>query len=185
MTPMEILREFYDPGSRLFHILVTHSRMVSEKAIQAAAHVSHLKPDLEFIREAAMLHDIGIFQTQAPGIGCHGPHPYILHGYLGGEILNKKGLPRHALVCERHPGAGISKEIIVAHGLDLPARDMRPQSIEEKIICYADKFYSKTPESLHVEKRVPDIIRMLSSYGEEQAQTFQSWLILFGEKTDG
>ena len=184
MTPMELLGEFYDTDSRLFQILVAHSRLVAEKALQVARNVNHLNPDLEFIREASMLHDIGVYQTKAPKIGCHGPYPYIMHGYLGGEVLRERGLHRHALVCERHPGAGISKEMILSHGLDLPARDMRPQSIEEKIICYADKFYSKTPDAFHVEKRVPEIIRMLASYGEEQAETFKSWVILFSEKTD-
>ena len=36
-----------------------------------------------------MLHDIGIFQTDAPGIHCFGSQPYICHGRLGAELLRK------------------------------------------------------------------------------------------------
>ncbi|MBU0992464.1 MAG: HD domain-containing protein [Proteobacteria bacterium] len=180
MNPIDILTEFYDPESTLFKTLVTHSRLVAKKALHVAGNVPHLKPDLEFIEEACLLHDIGIYLTHAPQIGCYGANAYILHGYLGGNILKEKGLNRHAMVCERHPGTGISAEAIKTHQLDLPERDMLPVSIEEQIICFADKFYSKTPESLQVEKSVDDIVSMLSRYGNEQSQTFLAWLKLFG-----
>ena len=55
-----------------------------------------------------MLHDIGIFLTHAPQIGCHGDKPYICHGYLGRELLEKEGFPRHAIVCETHVGVGLT-----------------------------------------------------------------------------
>lgn len=181
MNPMEIFTQIYDPDSRLFDILVTHSRLVAKKALHVASHVPDLKPDLQFIEEAALLHDIGIYLTHAPQIGCYGKYPYILHGYLGGKILKEKGLNRHALVCERHPGTGIYAEAVrMYHLTGLPERDMIPVSIEEKIICFADKFYSKTPESLHTEKSIDDIIAILRQYGNEQPRIFLSWLNLFG-----
>ena len=88
-----------------------------------------------------MLHDIGIGQCDAPGIHCHGTHLYIEHGYLGAELLRAEGLPRHALVCERHTGMGLSREMIEERGWPLPCRDMRPVTLEEKLVCYADKFF--------------------------------------------
>ena len=90
-----------------------------------------------------MLHDIGIFMTRTPELGCHGKHPYICHGILGSDLLKKEGQPELALVCERHVGVGISKADIHRHRLQLPKRDMIPVSIEEQIVCYADKFFSK------------------------------------------
>ena len=51
--------------------------------------------DREFVAEAAMLHDIGIIHCNAPKIYCVGPHQYIEHGYLGGEMLREEGLPQH------------------------------------------------------------------------------------------
>ena len=95
------------------------------------------------MEEAAMLHDIGIFLTHAPSLGCNGPHPYLKHGHLGCKLLEKEGLPKHALVCERHVGVGITRKDVLDHKLPLPAKDMLPLSLEEKIICYADKFFSK------------------------------------------
>ena len=117
---------------------------VASHAVKVAQMNSELGPDIEFIRTSAILHDIGIFMTHNPDIGCFGEYPYLAHGYLGREILKKEGFPKHALVCERHVGAGISKEEIIRNKLPLPQRDMIPLTIEEEIICYADKFYSKS-----------------------------------------
>ena len=91
-----------------------------------------------------MLHDIGIIYCNAPKIYCNGPHKYIEHGYLGAELLRAEGFPKHALVAERHTGTGITIEQVEREELPIPERDYCPQSLEEKIICYADKFYSKS-----------------------------------------
>lgn len=90
MNPIEIIRKYYNPESEAYKFLIHHSRMVAKKAVEVAERVRHLKPDIKFIEEAAMLHDIGIFLTHAPQIGCHGDKPYICHGYLGREILEKR-----------------------------------------------------------------------------------------------
>ncbi len=87
--------------------------------------------------------------------------------------MEKFGLPRHGLVCERHVGVGISKSDIRSQRLPLPLRDMRPVSLEEEIICYADLFFSKK-KGRRI-KSVNEIIRKLSSYGQEKVRRFQSW----------
>ncbi|MCP4686901.1 MAG: phosphohydrolase, partial [Desulfobacterales bacterium] len=126
MNVIDIIRKFYPAHGKAHRILLEHGRLVAEKSLAAAQRVSHLAPDLEFIREAAMLHDIGVFMVDAPGLGCVGKRPYIVHGVLGRELLEEIGLPRHALVCERHVGVGISAEDIKKHDLPLPERDMLP-----------------------------------------------------------
>ena len=90
MNPIDFLAQYYDPQSRAFNILVEHGKQVANKALAAARRVPELKPDLEFIETAAMLHDIGIFQTDSPVLGCYGKHPYICHGILGSELLKTK-----------------------------------------------------------------------------------------------
>jgi uncharacterized protein len=182
MNPMEVIAEFYEPGSRSHQILVKHGRQVADKAIEVAMRVPHLKPNLNFIKEAAMLHDIGIFETDSPDLGCTGKYPYVCHGYLGRKILESKGLPIHGLVCERHVGVGISSEDIKRYHLPLPQRNMVPISIEEQIICYADKYYSKNGKTGGDEKSVGDILSALCRYGPEKAGRFQSWMRLFKEK---
>ena len=152
---------------------------MADKALDIAENIRDPKPDLKFIEEAAMLHDIGIFLTTAPQIGCYGKYPYIYHGHLGANILRKKGLEKHARVCESHPGTGISAKAIKENRFNLPARDMIPVTIEEKIICFADKFYSKKPATLSKEIPVEKIIRTLETYGTDQVSTFESWMSLF------
>jgi len=179
INPVDILCEYYDRDSKTFEILLKHGEHVAQKAIDAAGKVLHLNPDMEFIEEAAILHDIGIFKTNTPQLGCFGAHPYVCHGFLGREILEKAGLLRHALVCDRHMGTGISAEEIVKSRLPIPARDMIPVSIEEQVICYADKFFTKDRNLIVKMNSEKNIIRTLVSYGNGSAEKFRSWMILF------
>jgi uncharacterized protein len=179
MNPIKLLERYYDSNSKAFNILVAHGQKVAEKARAAAQRVSALKPDLELIDAAAVLHDVGIFQTAAPQLGCFGKHPYICHGILGSDILKKEGHPQLAMVCERHIGVGISTADIRQQNLPLPSRDMIPVTIEEQIICYADKFFSKNGNGRPTEKSVTEIIDSLSPYGPEKVQRFESWVQMF------
>jgi len=154
LDPISIIKQHYIPDSQAYTALMTHSEYVVEKALKAAANVRHLKPDTRFIEEAGMLHDIGIIQTHAPQMGCFGELLYICHGYLGREIVEKAGFPKHALVCERHVGVGLSLRDIRKQRLPLPMHDMRPVTLEEQIICYADKFYSKSKGKFGKQKSV-------------------------------
>ena len=95
------------------------------------------------------------------------------------ELLEKEGLSKHGLVCERHVGTGISMDDIDKQDLPLPHRDMRPVSIEEQIICYADKFFSKNNNGFSNKKPVQKIIRQLEPYGHEKVEQFQSWVKMF------
>ncbi|MDR1414736.1 MAG: HDIG domain-containing protein [Odoribacteraceae bacterium] len=177
MNPIDILYHYYAPASRLFRLLLEHSQQVREKAVQLAVRHPELRVDLPFVREAAMLHDIGIFLTHAPSIECRGEMPYVCHGYLGADLLRAEGLPRHALVCERHTGAGISLSTIREKKLPLPEREMIPLSIEEQLICFSDKFFSKTRPG--EEKTVEDIRREIAPFGEESVARLEKWCHLF------
>ena len=144
MNPLTLIDKYYPVDNELKHILLVHSQSVADKAVALAHKHPELDIDIDFVYEAAMLHDIGIFETDADGIQCFGTHPYICHGYLGAELVRKEGFPRHALVCERHTGAGLSLKEIEEQNLPIPHRDMLPISLEEQLICFADKFFSKT-----------------------------------------
>jgi uncharacterized protein len=179
MNPIDFLAQYYDPRSSAFKILVDHGRQVAKKALAAARHVTALNPDLEFIETAAMLHDIGILETRSPGFGCYGKHPYICHGVLGSELLKEKGYPELALVCERHVGLGIGAADVRQQRLPLPERNMIPVSIEEQIVCYADKFFSKNGNGRSAEKSIAEIINSLSRYGADKVRRFESWVQMF------
>jgi uncharacterized protein len=173
MKPLELLDKYYPEQNRLREILLTHSRSVAAKALAIAKAHPELHLDEEFLYEGAMLHDIGIFLTDADGICCHGKEPYISHGYLGAELVRKEGFPRHALVCERHTGAGLSLNDIIAQQLPVPHRDMMPVSTEEQVICFADKFFSKS--HLEREKSPEGVRKSLLKFGEEGVKRFDGW----------
>ncbi len=179
MNPIDIITEYYNPNSKAFKILIRHGKQVAQKALSIAENNAALQPDREFLENAAMLHDIGILMTNSPGFGCRGRHPYICHGVLGARLLRDRGLPDYALVCERHVGIGISAEDVRHFNLPLPNRDMLPVSIEEQIICYADKFFSKNRNGGANVKNVEQIIQDLKSYGNDKVERFQKWVNLF------
>ena len=183
MDPLGIIQRHCDLDSKAYYFLVHHGRLVARKALEVAKRSRHLSPDLQFIEEAAMLHDIGILFTNAPKIGCYGHEEYICHGYLGRELLEAEGLPRHGLVCERHVGMGITVGDIRENALPLPERDMLPESIEEKIICFADKFFSKTEHELLREKDLASVRELVRGYGDAKLRTFDEWSRLFLDKT--
>lgn len=173
MDAFSVIDKYYPKENELKRILVVHSRSVADKALQVAASHPELNLDTVFLEEAALLHDIGIFLTNASGIQCFGSEPYICHGYLGAELLRKEGYPRHAWVCERHTGAGISAESIIDQQIPVPVRDMIPVSLEEQVICFADKFYSKT--HLEKEKSIESALRSIAPYGEDGLIRFKGW----------
>ena len=177
MNPYEIIDKYYPENTEQRQILVIHSLAVAGKAMKILDAHHELRLNRSFVKEAALLHDIGIFQTDAPGIQCFGENPYIAHGYLGAEILRAEGFPQHALVCERHTGAGLSLQEIIDRQLPIPHREMLPVTMEEQLICFADKFFSKT--RLDEEKTVEKARQSIAKYGEEGLSRFDRWCSLF------
>ena len=176
--PRDIIRRIYKENPRALEILLAHSEAVAEKAIGVAWSVPNLEPDLRFIEEAALLHDIGIIRTDATALGCSGGLPYICHGVEGRKILESLGLPDHALVCERHVGIGLSVNDIRANKFPLPEREMLPISVEEKIVCLADKFFSKLGKPQ--EKSLSDVRASIAGYGQDKVRVFNLMLAEFG-----
>jgi uncharacterized protein len=177
MDPFEIIEQYYEKDSPSYNILVRHSSDVANKAVRIANSHPELLIDKKFVWEAAILHDIGIFLTDAPEIECFGSFPYISHGYLGHDLLLRHHLPKHALVCERHTGTGLSVEEIVRQELPIPHRNMLPVSIEEQVVCFADCFFSKT--KLDQEKPPEKVKQKLESMNKESANQFDRWCQLF------
>ena len=179
IEPYNIINKHYKRHDKARAILIEHSEAVSNKALTIAQKLGLPSNEIIFIQEACLLHDIGMYLTNAPDIGCYGDVPYICHGYLGRDLLIEEGLPDHALVCERHTGTGLSIKDITNQNLPLPVRPMEPVSLPEKIIAYADKFFSKNPNNLGVEEDVEDVRKKLLKHGQEKLQIFETWHDLF------
>jgi uncharacterized protein len=163
MDPLKIIEKYYQKNSIAYLILVNHSKAVTEKALQIVKKQKELSLDIQFIKEAAMLHDIGIFLTNVSDIECFGKKPYLLHGVLGKEILEKEGYEKHARVCENH--IIISKDEIIQNNLPLDVRDMFPLSNEEEVISLADKFFSKSSSDLFHEKSIIEVKEEMKRFG--------------------
>lgn len=191
-----IINIFYPGAGKLRDILLTHSRGVADMALQAFdAH-----PELfdaadrvgqrEFVEAAAMLHDIGIIHCDAAGIECYGTEPYICHGTIGARMIRELdttdssfGLDPQlqealARVCERHTGTGLTLSQIESQNLPLPHKDLIPETLAEQLVCYADKFYSKTRPD--VRKTYDGAERSLRKFGEEGLVKFRQWHEKFG-----
>lgn len=172
-----LIDKYYPEGTEGRRIFLVHSEAVTRRALAICDRHPELHLDRQFVEEAAMLHDIGICKTDAPEIGCHGTEPYLLHGRIGAEMLRAEGHPRHARVCERHTGAGLTREAIIEGHLPLPPEDFLPETMEEKVICYADKFYSKS--HLDRERTIEQAEKSLARFGTAGVERFKSWEAMF------
>lgn len=170
----------YIRDEELFELLITHSRCVAEKALRVAEERGLSdKIDRQFVYDAAMLHDIGVVECNAPAIFCYGDLPYICHGIAGERILKKEGIGEaYGRVCSRHTGSGLTAKEIEDNGLPLPHIDLIPETLEEKLICFADKFFSKSrdPEK---EKSIERVETSMMKFGDGAYKRFLELKTLF------
>lgn len=160
-----------EANPQLRNILLLHSAAVRDKALRVCDHHPELNADRGIVEAGAMLHDIGIVKCDAEGIHCHGTEPYIKHGTLGAQMLDDikddtnvnpythETIEKLKRICARHTGTGLP-------GLE-------PETIEEIIVCYADKFYSKT--KLDKTKTPEQAVNSLRKFGEEGVNIFNRW----------
>ena len=176
MNPFALLEKHFGANRLALDIVYRHSQMVADKALALARGSQSRGLDLEFIEQAALLHDIGVARVHAPKLHCFGKAPYICHGIIGREILENEGFPRHALVCERHIGVGLSVSDIAAQRLPLPDREMSPVSTAERIVALADLFFSKKAGDLEREKSLAQVKSDLLKFGPGKVTIFEGWL---------
>ena len=115
--------------------ILEHAKATAEKAVEISQKIQENghKVDVDFVETASLLHDLG---------RCH--RHDIKHGEKGAELL--KDHPEYARVCETHIGGGITSG--EAKELGLTEIDYLPETLEEKIICIADKL---TKEDRYIE----------------------------------
>jgi putative nucleotidyltransferase with HDIG domain len=97
--------------------------------------------DLDFLRAAAYLHDIGRYKINYESAS---KEKQALHASVGQEVLDKEGLPELAAIAGAHSVVEITKE--EARGMGLPSATKLPDKIEAKIICVADKLRGERTE---------------------------------------
>ncbi|MHA1241665.1 MAG: HDIG domain-containing metalloprotein [Promethearchaeota archaeon] len=127
-----------------------HSLKVCEKALELAEKITKYNINIELVEIGALLHDIGRAKT-------HG----FKHAIIGGKLLRERGFPKElARICETHILGGLDKEDAKQEGL--PEIEYLPITLEEKIICLADKHIAGTKE-VSIEQRFE---KWFSKYGK-------------------
>ncbi|MDE6097431.1 MAG: HDIG domain-containing protein [Muribaculaceae bacterium] len=180
MVYPQIIDKYYAPGSRLREVLVSHSRQVADLALEIMRN-KRLPLDAALVEDAAMLHDIGILRTDAPGIECRGSEPYIRHGIVGAEILRNEGVADEIVrVAMSHTGTGLTPSDIADRGLPLPPGDYMPHTTLERLICYADKFYSKSRGEKR--KTLQQVRATMARLGEQTLARFEELHREFGQE---
>lgn len=180
LTPEELILKYYPPKTKRNPYYVTHVKAVAKLAQKVIKNNPQLQADAQLVQHMALLHDIGIVFTNAPDIGCKGIHPYIMHGFLGRELLEREGYEHLAAICERHVGVGFTLEEIIKKDLPLPHREMLPLSIEEQVVCFADKFFSKSADDLTKPKSLEKIRKGFAKHGPDKLARFEALVEKFG-----
>jgi len=109
--------------------VIAHCQAVAALALELAEKIKskNYPVDLELIEAGALLHDLGRSKTHS-----------VQHAFEGVKLAKEEGLPEEVVcIIKRHVGAGITSE--EAQWLGWPKDNYIPQSLEEKIVCYADK----------------------------------------------
>ena len=156
----------------------TKAKEIVSKALEILAR-SGLQLDAQLVADGAMLHDIGICRCHAPSILCVGTENYIAHGVIGAAMLRSydAALEPYARICERHTGSGLSKQEILAQKLPLPPQDFFPETLPEKLICLADKFFSKSGDMR--EKTLSEVRHSLVKFGPDSVARLDEMIRLF------
>ena len=133
--------------------VVNHCKAVAKVATEIAEACKNkgLDVNVKLVEIGALLHDIGRSKT-------HSVH----HAVIGAEIAESLKLPNAVIaIIERHVGGGITSE--EAKKLEWPIKDYSPQTLEEKIVSYADKLIEGS-------KRVP-IERTIKKFSKKIPQS--------------
>lgn len=175
------LHKKYAPSKEILNLVWSHSQIVERMVQNIIANHPELAIDKELARSGALVHDIGVYMVEA--CPCHRKgregniEPYIKHGVIGANMLRKEGLGEDlARIVERHIGTGIEKEQIIERNLPLPHKDFIPETLEEKLVGYADNFHSKKPKF----NSYTEIKEDLSRYGQENVKRLEEARKLFG-----
>lgn len=140
------LHKKYAPNQPAYDLVFTHCQIVED----IARHIIDSKPELnidaELVHNGALLHDIGAYDFFV-GREFVADGTYVAHGVKGYSILKNEGFDEALCrIASHHTGVGLRREDIKARGLPMPDEDYLAESIEERLVMYADKFHSKTPQ---------------------------------------
>jgi len=173
------LHHAYAPTTEAFESVYTHCEIVWRIAEQLLAGPGGVGVDAELVRAGCLLHDIGVYRLYDEQ-GRRGDHTqYVRHGVLGADILAAEGLPPMlGRFCSCHTGVGLTRHDILSQNLPIPLGDYVPQTAEERLVTYADKFHSKSRPPRFVS--ADTFARRIARFGEEKVVVFGEFAEEFG-----
>jgi len=130
--------------------VINHCKAVEKVAteIAEACKKKGLNVDVKLVQIGALLHDIGRSKTHS-----------VDHAIVGAEIARSLNLPEAVIsIIERHVGGGITVE--EAENLGWPAKSYVPETLEEKIVTYADKLIEGS-ERVSIEQTIKKFSKKL------------------------
>jgi uncharacterized protein len=152
--------------------VIAHCKAVAKLAVETAAACQKkgLKVDLELVEAGALLHDIGRSKTHS-----------VNHVVAGAEIAKAEGLPQPVVaIIKRHIGGGITAA--EAEKLGWPKSSYVPETLEEKIVSYADKLV-ETSERVPIELTVNKLRKEKLHAAAERVQKIHDEITnIIGEK---
>ena len=92
MDPFAVINKYYVSGSRAYHFLTEHGRMVAGKAEQIARRVGYLNPDVKF------MHCLPAFHNRETTIG---EEIYQKFGLDGLEVTDEVFESEHSIVFDQ------------------------------------------------------------------------------------
>jgi uncharacterized protein len=172
---VKVLHEKYAPDTKAFDLVYTHCSIVKDIALELLKLNPKTGVDIELVVAGCLLHDIGTYSLYING--KFDQEQYLTHGLRGSAILKDEGLDvRLQRIASHHTGVGISKEEIIAKNLPLPHEDFLAETIEERLVMYADKFHSKGPQF----NSYATYKKRVGSFGTGKAAQFEALSLEFG-----
>jgi len=173
---IETLHRDHAPTRDAFESVYEHCRIVCRLAEQ---FLPTLDVNRELVRAGALLHDIGVYRLYTAS-GVLDTTEYVRHGLLGHELLADLGFPEAiSRFCSRHTGVGITRDDVLRQALPIPAADYVPESREEEVVMYADKFHSKRTPPVFVSGASYEVA--VRRWGEDKALAFAALRRRYGD----
>lgn len=144
MNALAIINKYYSEENELKHILLTHSRSVADKALQIAVKHRNFIWIRLFGRSRPVARHRYFYDRRFRHSVFWHSSIYLSRLFRFRTADGKKGIPAMHWFASVTPGR-MSLQSIIEQDLPIPHRDMVPVSMEgEQVICFADKFFSKT-----------------------------------------
>lgn len=179
-TPQQIesLHKKYAPNALAFNEVWQHCIIVKNISVWCINNSKLAHVDQELVEAGCLLHDMGVYKLYKSD-GQLDYDNYIMHGTLGYQILIDEGFSEELCrFASHHTGVGITAEEIKKNGLPLPPEDYLAESLEERLVMYADKFHSKDPSQFNSTTFYKN--HLATKLGLEKVQLFEEMIAEFG-----